>query len=49
MHSAVTSIAEQTPTEEVDNEDQLSECEVRAPSVAYVDHCMKLHSLRIKL
>lgn len=43
MHTAVTSMAEQTPPAEVDNEDQLSECEVRAPSVAHVDHCMKLH------
>lgn len=42
MRTAVTSMAEQTPPAEVDNEDQLAECEVRAPSVVHVDHCMKL-------
>lgn len=49
MHTAVTSMAEQTPPAEVDNEDQLAACNVRAPSVAHVDYCMKLHELRLEL
>lgn len=49
MRTAVTSMAEQTPPAEVDSEDQLAECEVRAPSVVHINHCMKLRLFRFEL
>lgn len=35
MHSAVTFILEPKPVEETDMEDQLAECQVRAPSAVH--------------
>lgn len=40
MRSAVTFILEPKPLEEADMEDQLAECQVRAPPAVYSEQCV---------
>lgn len=42
MQSAVTYILEPKPLEETDMEDQLAECQVRAPPAAHLEQVMKI-------
>lgn len=49
MHATVTSVLEQKPPEEVDNEDQLAECQVRAPPVVRSDHCMQMCGFKLEI
>ena len=41
MRSAVTSTLELTPLEETDMEDQLAECQVRAPPAGHSKQCLQ--------